>query len=227
MSDPPVEILNLAGGGQIPRRRRGAKTGRPSEKVAQPLQSETRRALTQWHAAASKAAVKLPKQDRLRPEVSQLWLRSRLETSNGDADAPTYLEAGREKPLTLDNIKLAIQLVPHLWEPFWGLFWASHRYAVLFYLVRRLIRSVIPVTKCVPLQSNRCLLIPGYTTNPVCSIWCKRALKTNTWIEAMFYGQQACQCYSMPRTKFTIFWRRGATTACVYVFQITLEQWLT
>jgi len=87
----------------------------------------------------------LPKEDQERSITAQLWLQSRFTDSH--TGSSTYTPRGEDRPVNIRNIKIAVQLVLHLWRPFLGLFWEGRRLRVIGFMIRKLIRGSIPAAK--------------------------------------------------------------------------------
>ena len=83
--------------------------------------------------------------------VAKLWLESRLRAEQTDGDAATqsgpYRPKGEDRPMTIANCWIAVQLVGLLWGRFLAMFWEGNRHRVMMYLIRRLLQGVLPALK--------------------------------------------------------------------------------
>ena len=59
----------------------------------------------------------LPKEDRSRSLIARLWLQSRLRVKT-EAGGEVYIRAGRDREITLPNVKVAWPLIKALRQPF-------------------------------------------------------------------------------------------------------------
>lgn len=86
-------------------------------------------------------------------QIAQLWLRSRLLLPNGDPSDPSgsstlFRTQGEDRPLTLENVWLAIELVGLIWRRFLGLFWDEGiRGRVGVYVLGRGVAGILPTAR--------------------------------------------------------------------------------
>lgn len=86
-------------------------------------------------------------------QIAQLWLRSRLLLPNGDLSDPLgtatlFRTQGEDRPLTLENVWLATELVGLIWRRFLGLFWGEGiRGRVGVYVLGRGVAGILPTAR--------------------------------------------------------------------------------
>jgi hypothetical protein len=84
-------------------------------------------------------------------QIAQLWLRSRLLLSDPSDTSGTntlFRTQGEDRPLTLENVWLAIELVGLIWRRFLGLFWGEGiRGRVGVYVLGRGVAGILPTAR--------------------------------------------------------------------------------
>lgn len=85
----------------------------------------------------------LPKEDRSRSLIARLWLQSRLRVKT-EAGGEVYIRGGRDREITLANVKVAWRLIKALRRPFGRFLLQDGRWTVSFYFLRRIMMGLTP-----------------------------------------------------------------------------------
>lgn len=127
------------------RRRVGQRNGHSVPKPATAVELEPR----------SSEAATLPRKGAEHSPVVQIWLASRVllpgeqarEPRKGVNLDPTYRTRGDDRPLTLDNIRMALALSVLLWRRFLGLFWKEQQARMTAFILRRMLKGFLPAAR--------------------------------------------------------------------------------
>ncbi len=90
----------------------------------------------------------LPAEHDHRSPTTKLWLQSRLIPSSSPArEGVSFRTKGEERPVTMQNIRLALQLMILVWSRFLGLFWGQHKLRVVGFLAGRMVKGILPAAR--------------------------------------------------------------------------------